>query len=264
MLTEDCQRKCGTFLSQFKEEIRRNPDTDVTPYTQMIADQFKEWNRECDERMIIIFFLKLYEYNVKSLRRDLCRLEPQEVLCKLRALDTSRARFRRRALLTGRCYKDYIDPERTLSWAIELCDQVEADQIRCEIDRGKYVIDERKSNYEQILSGFKEEVCRDTDNKFTPFTAEFTRFTDALVSEYGRACENRIEKMFFLNLYAGDAQSLRRDLLKMKFGRPQEPTPEQRSELLDSLYGAFSSYIGEDLSWIMAICDELEARELGQ
>lgn len=38
-----------------------------------------------------------------------------------------------------------------------------------------------------------------------------------------------------------------------------------RLELLDTLYGALSSYIREDLSWLLARCDEYEEvlREVG-
>ena len=41
-------------------------------------------------------------------------------------------------------------------------------------------------------------------------------------------------------------------------------TPNQRTELLPSLYGALASYIGEDFSAIIAACDKIEAFEMKQ
>ncbi len=255
--------KCKVFLSKCKEEVCLNPDADVTPYTHMLADEFRKWNRAWEKGFISTLFLELYEQVAQPLRRDLCKLEPRKVLCELKALDTAKDRFPRREFLTGCLLQQrglvFLIRQGMLSPYLggdfTVCGQVEIDQIRQEIDRGKYEIDRRKYDIDLILSEFKEEVCRDPDTDVTPFS-------DRLVHEYNitkSVCMERLIKTLFLNLYGEDAQSLERDIFKAnKLKVMPEVTLEQRSELLPSLYGALSSYIGEDFSPILAMCDGVE------
>jgi len=251
------------FLLKFKRDICRNPDTDVTPYTHMLAAEFRKWNKALEREFISDLFLELYAQDTQSLRRDLCKLEPREVLCKLRALDTAKARSPQCTLLTG-CLKGAILPQ-TFSWIIEVWSRDEIDQIRHKTDWEKYEIDRKKYDYEQILSEFKGAIrCN-----LSPVADILGVFINSLVQEYNKMeklCEERVIKTLFLNLYGEDTPLLKRDLTKafMNSTVKVKAELEKRSELLSSLYGALSSYIGEDFSWILARCDEVERQNSGK
>ncbi len=259
-LIQTCQ-KCEAFLSKFKEEICRNPNADVTPYTQMLAAEFRKWNKAHEKELINTLFLNLYARDGASLRRDLCKLEPRRVLCKLKALDTAKDRFPRRGLLMG--YLDhvlYLRIGEDFSWIIAGSDRA------IELERKKYEIDRRKYEIEQILSKFKEEICRNPN-------ADFTLYIERLLDEYDgikAACVERVIGTLLLNLYGQDVSSLKRDQIKLQVmvysvkKTAIDLTPNQRTELLPSLYGALASYIGEDFSAIIAACDKIEAFEMKQ
>ncbi len=254
-LIRTCQ-KCEVFLSKFKEEICCNPYTDVTPYTQMLAAEFRKWHKAREKEIINTLFLNLYAQDVRSLRRDLCQLEPQKVLDKIKAADTAKARFPQRALLLGRLYGTlslYLGED--LSWLIDLCERAnEVENIAYEIVQEKYEIDWKKYKIEFILSDFKEAVCAKS-------YVDFNIYTDMLVYEYDMletVCEKRIFKILFLNLYAQDAQSLKIAITKLNMFGETGVVPSKRMELLSGLYGALSSYIGEDFSSLMAMCDKVE------
>lgn len=247
--------KCKMFLLKFKREICRNPDTDVTPYTHMLAVEFRKWNDALEKEFIGDFFLELYAQDAQSLKRDLCELEPRDVLCKLMALNTAKARFPERGLLTG-CIQGAILPQE-FSRLIEVWSRVGVDQIRHETDLAKYEIDRRKYDYEQILLEFKKEICRNS----RPVVDIFEEYINNLAQEYSKMeylCEERLIKTLFLNLYGEDTQSLKRVLTKALTNSTikVKAAPANRTVLLKTLYGALSSYIGEDLSWIIARCDK--------
>jgi len=245
-------------LSKFKEELRCNPDADVTPYTQMLMAQFRKWSKASEKNFIFDLFLDLYEQDAPALRRDFCKFPLWETSCKLRALDTASARFPLRGLLICRLYKTlspYIYQGALYPYLGEdfSCGLADIGRMRYETDREKYEIDPRKYDIfeiEVILSEFKRTVCRDPD-------IDVTSFTDDLLGEY-YTMENvyieRIIKNLFLNLYAEDVQSLERDITKIKV-MPGAASGD-RAKLLQTLYWALSSYIGEDFSWIIARCDK--------
>ena len=91
--------RCGDILLKFKREICHNPYADVAPYTRMIADEFIIWSKEREKEIINLLFLDLYARDVRSLRRDLCKFEPQSFLSSLETLETSKAKFPKRVLL---------------------------------------------------------------------------------------------------------------------------------------------------------------------
>lgn len=257
-LIRTCQ-KCDVFLEKFKEEIRLNPYTDVTPYTQLLANDFKKWNKAFEKRVINTLFLNLYAQDVKSLKRDLCKLEPQKVLDEIQARDTAKAKFPQRALLLGCLYNTlslYIpDVSSYIARIIAQCEQFsEIEQIKYELIQEKYKIDQRKYEIELILLELKEELCHNPN-------ANISAYSDKLVCEYDTfetACFHRIFKTLLFNLYAQDVKSLNIALtkIKMQILNRAEITPEQRTKLLQCLYGALSSYIGEDFSSIIAMCDK--------
>lgn len=252
-------QKCEVFLTKFKEEICCNPYTDVTPYTQMLAAEFKKWHKAYEKRIISTFFLNLYEQDAQSLQQDLCKLEPREVLGKIKALDTAKAKFPQRATLLGCLYNTltyYIGPN--FSWLFEDCERLcEIEHIKYELVREKYELEQRKHDIELILSEFAEEICRNPDADFSLFTDELANWYDMLAE----TCLKRVIKTLLLNLYAQDANSFKAAVtkIKMKLFDQTIITPEQRQELLACLYGALSSYIGEDFSWLIATCDKVKA-----
>lgn len=105
-----------------------------------------------------------------------------------------------------------------------------------------------------LLSKFKEEVCRDPDADFTPaiqtLAAEFR--------EMERKRERNVVNSLFLNLYALDAYSLRRDLSKLAVLGSAKATPSQRVALLRCLYGTVSLFIQDDFSGLIEMCEEVE------
>lgn len=255
------EKKCEVILSKLKEEVLRNPyanpNADVIPYTQMFAAEFRKWNTAREKEIIRTLFLHLYERDVQSLRRDLCKLEPQQVLCKLKASDTAKARFPKRAQLLNGLYgviSLYNGDGEDFSSILEFCGQGikfgwRKDEIIETLDEIVQI--------EQTLYDFKEEVCRNPDADFSPYTQELMHRYRIMEA----ACTERVINTLFLNLYEQDAPSLKRDLLKVQMLGTAKATLSQytnRTALLQCLYGALFSYIGEDFSDIIAMCDKVK------
>lgn len=45
-------KNCEAILSKFREEVCRNPDADVAPYTQMLGAEFRTWNKAWEKEII--------------------------------------------------------------------------------------------------------------------------------------------------------------------------------------------------------------------
>lgn len=108
--------------------------------------------------------------------------------------------------------------------------------------------------HERLLSEFKDEVCRNPSADFAPRIA-------ALATEFRRQEKERemsVINTLFLNLYALDAHSLRRDLSKLVVFGAAKAKPSQRVSLLRCLYGAVGLYIQDDFSQIVAMCEQVE------
>lgn len=67
--------------------------------------------------------------------------------------------------------------------------------------------------------------------------------------------EQSVIKALFLCLYAQDAQSLKRDLSKLKVLGTAKATPSQRAALLRCLYGVVALYVQDDFSGIVKMCE---------
>lgn len=237
-------KNCEAILSKFREEVCRNPDADVAPYTQMLGAEFRTWNKAWEKEIIKPLFLNLYANDFQALRRDLCKLDPPSVLCKLTAHGAAKAKFPQRALLLY-CLYGVLSLYHRGDFAsiVKICSQ------GMEPDWGKCEIDEKKHEMDQILPAFKEEISRNPDIDFVPL----------IVNEYRRmreACIERVMKTLFLNLYGQDAQSLKRDIAKATMFGANAGFPQRtdRADLLQCLYGALSSCIGEGFSDIMEMC----------
>lgn len=61
-------------LSEFKEEIRRAPNADFTPYIQKLAAEFAEREKKRGKRAVDTLLLNLYEGDVQSLERDITKI----------------------------------------------------------------------------------------------------------------------------------------------------------------------------------------------
>ena len=95
---------------------------------------------------------------------------------------------------------------------------------------------------------FKEEVCRNPDADLAPYIAAFR--------EVARERERSLIRTLMLNLYAQDAQSLRRDLTKFAvLGNAQAPR-SQRVAMLHAFMGVASLYF--DFSELLAMYDKVE------
>ena len=246
--------RCGDILLKFKREICHNPYADVTPYTRMIADEFIIWSKEREKEIINLLFLDLYARDVRSLRRDLCKFEPQSFLSSLETLETSKAKFPKRVLLLCQLY-------RTLSLFVEYdffgyiaaCEQI--GESKYEAAWEKYEIARRKYEIELILLELSDEICLNPNTEVSLYSVNLIELYYNMEKVY----ENRVIKTLLQNLYAHDSQSLDRDLnVKIPMlGQVNVPL-NQRAELLAYLYGALASYIGEDFSSLIVRCDNME------
>ena len=235
----------GLPLSKFKEEVRRNPDVDLAPYIQELADEFQRRKKIWEERYIGTLFANLYASDIRSLRRDLCKLEPWEVLCKLEAFDTAKDKFPQRARVLGCLHK-------VLSFGLSFYLGEDYSSFIQKLSSSSAVRDNAaeicQEKLEMILSEFKAELCRNLDADFSPYE-------QMLSDEYlmmRAACTESIIKTLLLNLYGGDTQSLIRDSTKAVLLGTKRINRTSRTDLLQCLYGALASYIGEDFSAILA------------
>ncbi len=264
MFWQKQEKKCAAILLKFKDEVCRNPYTDVTPYTRMLAAEFRKWNNAHEKKLIYTLLLNLYAQDVQSLRRDLCKLEPHGVLCKLKAPGTAKSKFPQRARLFQSLYGVaalYIRGREfeALSPLIESVDDWKKYQIHKKYEIEKILYEK----IEMLLSVFEEKVCCDPDT-------DVISYTEDLLAEYEmieEACIERVIHTLFLNLYEEDALSFRRDIIKVRLLSTEKAAPPQctdRTNLLQHFYGALSSYIGEDFSDIIAMCDKAKAPGMEQ
>ena len=110
------------------------------------------------------------------------------------------------------------------------------------------------SKHEMLLSKFKEEVCRDQD-------ADFTSSIQTVAAEFRKMETEReqgVINTLFLNLYALDAHSLRRDLSiaiiriagKCRAGRPRPAVLPQTARRVVAPYGApLSAILEPAINW---------------
>lgn len=250
------REKCEAILSKCKEEICRNPYADLVPYTRMIAAAFQKWKKAEEKSMISALFLELYAQDAQALRRDLCRLDPQSVLGRLKTLDTAKTKFPGRTRLLHCLYdtlafyiKFTYKYEGDFSSVIAACGQ------GAEMDWKKYKMGQAMNElYEidRILWDFQREACRDPE-------ADLGQYVDMLMDAYDMAeaaCVENLINTLFLNLYGQDAQSLQVYVAKRAVFSPPAAPPDERAELLPCLYGALASYIGEDFSFLIEMCDK--------
>ncbi len=246
--------KFEVILSKFREEVCHNPDADIAPYTQMLVEAFRERKGTWERTVIGTLFLNLYGMDVQSLRTDLCKLEQWRAFCNLEESDAEKDKFPQRIRLLKCLYKtvsfslsfylgkDFLSFIEDFSSISAVCDGA------VEVDR---------ETFEMILSEFKEEVCHNPDTDVIPYIQK-------LVAEYNMMEAARVERVIhtlFRNLYEGNAQSLRIDLTKVMMLDTANAASLQcadRAELLQCLYRALSSHIGEDFSDIIAMCDQIE------
>lgn len=57
---EICQEKLKMILSKFKAELCHNPDADLSPYKQMLVDEYSMMKAACIESIIKTLLLNLY------------------------------------------------------------------------------------------------------------------------------------------------------------------------------------------------------------
>lgn len=256
MLIRTCQ-KCEVFLSKFKEEICCNPYTDVTPYTQMLAAEFRKWNKATEREVINRLFLNLYAEDAQALRKDLCQLEPHKVFDKLKELEAKKAKCPQRGRLLGCLYHIVSWYSGGYSQLIDLCGRVmDAEQIKYKNVREKYETENKIYEIELILMDFKEDVIHNPDTDVTIRANELAELHYQIDSN----CVYRVIKTLFLYLYGQDAAALKSALTKIQWKMFNQDSikPEQRTEMLQYLYGALASYIGEDFSWLIAMCKKAE------
>ena len=83
------------LLSNFKDEVCKNPTADFTPNIKAFAAEFRKLEKEREKRLLDVLFLTLYERDAKALRRDLAKLsvfggkaevEPSQRIALLRCL----------------------------------------------------------------------------------------------------------------------------------------------------------------------------------
>ena len=216
LILQKRKKNCEEILSKFREEVCRNANADVAPYAQTLAAEFRTWNKAWEKEIIKTLFLNLYANDVQALRRDLCKLDPPSVLCKLTAHGAAKAKFPQRALLLY-CLYGVLPLYHRGDFAsiVKICSQ------GMEPDWGKYEIDGKKHEMDQILSAFKEEICRNPDIDFAPL----------IVNEYGRM---RDENVVSKPIWAGRSVAQERyhesgDVWRERWApsthRPRRPAP---------------------------------------
>lgn len=109
------------ILSEFKEEVRRNPDADFTPYIQALAAKFiqeeNERKKAREKSMINTLLLNLYEGDTHSLMRD---------ITKVMMLGTTKAApSQRTALLPCICEALSLHTKEDFSSVIAVCEELE-------------------------------------------------------------------------------------------------------------------------------------------
>ena len=62
------------LLSEFKDEVCRNPGADFTPKIAALAAEFRELEKDREMSVIKTLFLNLYTLDIHSLRRDLLKV----------------------------------------------------------------------------------------------------------------------------------------------------------------------------------------------
>ncbi len=105
-------------LSNFKEEVRRNPDADFTPKIQELAARFLKQENEREQHLIHSLLLDLYEGDTQSLRKD---------ITKVITLGTAKSVPSHRAeLLRFLCEELSLHTEEDFSDILALCDRLES------------------------------------------------------------------------------------------------------------------------------------------
>jgi len=106
------------LLTEFKEEVRRNPDADFTQEIQELTAEFIEMEQQRRQRIINSFLLGLYERDTRALRRD---------ITKVITLGTAKAALSQRAKLLRRvCYGFNLHTKEDFSRLLAECDRLEA------------------------------------------------------------------------------------------------------------------------------------------
>ncbi|MCI8399824.1 MAG: hypothetical protein HFF90_10575 [Oscillibacter sp.] len=228
------QKRCEQILSAFQKEICLDPDAVCDPYIQNLSNLFGSIRKRCEGKVVANLFLNLYGLDAPALRRDFC------TCVKPGAAGVTGPRAKLLWYLYGAValYLNGVNYS-TLTTPASI-PAVQMDQKRCEA----------------VLLGFKKEVCRRQDPDFSRFIMELMRA--AAFRGIEKKCERNVVDTLFLKLYQQDAQSLRRDLLKCETIGPGKAPPSQRADLLQFLYDALSTYIGEDFSPIIEMCDRVE------
>ncbi len=101
--------------------------------------------------------------------------------------------------------------------------------------------------YESFLSRFRDKVSQNPD-AVKEFAAE--------LREIEGGHERQILRTLLLELYDGDVDSLKKDLLKSEMLGAAKATPTERAVLLRYLYGAVSLYVPpEDFAKFLDMLD---------
>lgn len=220
------QKLYRAYLTEFKEEVCRNPNADFTPRIQGLAAKFGSHEKNFVDEL----FLTLYDGDAHSLKMDLCALGT--------AKPAEKAGPSERKALLQCLYKTlspYIEPN--FSTIIAVCNQG---------------IGLDPETYETLLLKFKEEVRRDPNADFAPYIKELA---DEIINRE-KTCGERVVNTLFWNLYQQNDPSLELDLTKLLMLKPtKKAAPPERITLLQCLCGALSSYIQEDFSDLIAMCD---------
>ena len=229
------QKLYGANLTDLKEKICHDPDSDFTQNIQELADKFGERGKKHEESVVDELFLTLYDQDAHSLKTDLKKLSTLEPAEKAASSEKQR-----KTLL--QCLYAALSPyiEKDCGGIIEMC------KIR---NQGVEIAQEA---YEKLLENFKEEVCRDPGADFTPRI-------QALVDEVIKL-ENERKKgvivTLLLNLYEQDIDSLTSVLARLVTLKPAKKAgSSERMDLLPCLCAALSSHIKKDFSDIIARLD---------
>ena len=231
------QKRYGTYLAGFKEEVRRDPDGDFTPRIQKLAAKLRTEEKAREISVVDELFLSLYDMDAPSLRADLTELGTLEP-AKKAALSEKQ----RRPLLQGlyEVLSPYI--EKNCRGVVAICKM-----------RARGIGTVRKT-YEELLENFKEEVRRDPGGDFAPRIQELT--AEAVRRRNERA--RNVIITLLLNLYEQDTDLIEKVLTRLAVLKPSKKArPSECTDLLPYLCEALSAYIKEDLSDLIAMCERL-------
>lgn len=104
-------------LSEFKEEVCRNPDADFTQYIQELAAKFIKRENEREKSNIHAMMLSLYEGDTQLLMRD---------ITKVMMLGTAKAApSQRTALFRSLCEILSLHTKEDFSDIIAMCERIE-------------------------------------------------------------------------------------------------------------------------------------------